>query len=98
MPDLHERHDEEFRRTVRGKAARKRRARNRRDDVWFWLGMFGLVGWSVATPMLTGVAAGIWLDRNTDTEVSWTLTLLGVGLVVGCLTAWYWIRQESRRD
>lgn len=91
-------HDETFRRTVRDKAARKRRARDRRDDVWFWLGMFGLVGWSVATPTLAGVALGVWIDERTDTTVSWTLTLLVVGLAVGCGIAWYWIHQESHRD
>lgn len=101
MAETNERHDEEFRRTVQAKADRKRRARDRQDDVWFWLGMFGLVGWSVATPTLIGIGLGVWLDRRTDTtdtSVSWTLTLLIVGLAVGCALAWYWIRQESRDE
>lgn len=90
--------DDDFRRTVREKAERKRRARGRRDDVWFWLGMFGMVGWSVAVPMVLGVVVGIWLDGITDTQASWTLTGLVVGLAVGCAIAWYWIRQESNRE
>lgn len=93
-----DRSDDDFPRTVRRKAARKRLARGRRDDVWFWLGMFGMVGWSVAVPMIAGVAFGLWVDRRTDTQVSWTLTGLAVGLAVGCAVAWYWIRQESHRD
>lgn len=87
----------EFRRTVREKAERKRGARGRRDDVWFWLGMFGMVGWSVVVPMVIGVGVGIWLDSTTSTRISWTLTGLAVGLAVGCAIAWYWIRQEGGR-
>lgn len=90
--------DDDFRRTVREKAERKRRARGRRDDVWFWLGMFGMVGWSVAVPMVIGVVVGVWLDGVTDMQASWTLTGLLVGLIVGCAIAWYWIRQESNRE
>ena len=98
MADTRERHDEEFRQAVRDKADRKQRARERQDDVWFWLGMFGLVGWSVAVPMVIGVAVGMWLDGHTDAPFSWTLTLLAVGLAVGCGVAWYWVRQESRDE
>ena len=78
---------------------RKLRARKKKtDQVWFGLGMFGLVGWSVAIPTLMGVALGVWLDREWDTTVSWTLTGLFVGVFVGCLNAWYWIKRESRHD
>lgn len=79
------------------KAERKLRARRQEPEgIWYWLGMFGLVGWSVAVPTLIGVAAGVWLDRNLAGSVSWTLTLLLVGLALGCLNAWYWVQKESR--
>lgn len=81
------------------RAARKRRAREKsRRTAWFGLGMFGLVGWSVAVPTVIGIAIGVWLDKRWPGEVSWTLTLLLIGVAVGCLNAWYWIRQESDRD
>jgi ATP synthase protein I len=60
--------------------------------------MFGLVGWSVAIPTLIGIAIGLWLDRRWPGEVSWTLTFLILGITLGCLNAWYWIKQESRRE
>jgi ATP synthase protein I len=75
---------------------RRRLGRRREHDVWFWLGMFGLVGWSVAIPTLLGIALGVWLDREFPAEHSWTLTFLFIGIVLGCLNAWYWVRQESR--
>lgn len=85
--------------TVAQRAERKRRARERsRRTAWFGLGMFGLVGWSVAIPTLLGVALGIWLDRRFPGEASWTLTFLIIGVGLGCLNAWYWVNQESNRD
>lgn len=79
------------------KARRRLRARaNRRRAVWFGLGMFGLVGWSVAVPTIAGVALGVWLDSRSEGRFSWTLTLMIVGLALGCINAWYWVKRESR--
>lgn len=84
-------------REVGEKAARKLRARSRKDrGLWYGLGMFGLVGWSVVVPTLIGVGLGIWLDSKFPGRVSWTLTLLIVGVLLGCLNAWYWVKRESR--
>ena len=82
------------------RVARKQRARERgRRSAWFGLGMFGLVGWAVAIPTLIGVALGLWLDRRWPAgQVSWTLTFLFIGVALGCLNAWYWIKRESRKD
>jgi ATP synthase protein I len=85
--------------TVGAKENRKIRARQEGDrGVWFGLGMFGLVGWSVAIPTLIGIATGIWIDKRWPSPYSWTLMLLVIGVLVGCLNAWYWVRRESRRD
>lgn len=83
--------------TAGRKAQRKRRARGEHDQVWSWLGMFGLVGWTVAVPTVGGVFLGRWLDARLDGSVSWTITLLLVGVVLGGLNAWYWIRQQLDR-
>jgi ATP synthase protein I len=83
--------------TAGRKAARKLAARQRGpDDIYFWLGMFGLVGWSVAVPTLLGIALGLWLDARWPTSFSWTLTLLAVGMGLGCLNAWHWINRSLR--
>ena len=63
--------------TVAEKEDRRLKARRERPhSVWFGLGMFGLVGWSVAIPALAGLAIGVWLDARWPSRVSWTLTLL----------------------
>ena len=65
-------------------------------SVWFGLGMFGMVGWSVAVPALLGALCGLWLDKVYHQSFSWTLSLLIVGLSVGCLIAWYWVAKENK--
>ena len=88
--------EQRFSDEVGRKAERRMRARREQDrTAWFWLGMFGLVGWAVAVPTLLGIALGLWLDRTWPGEISWTLTFLFLGVVLGCLNAWYWVRQES---
>lgn len=73
-------------------------ASQRKRSAWFGLGMFGLVGWAIATPTLIGIAIGIWLDSQSDNGRSWTLALLIAGLCLGCLNAWMWVSKESRKD
>ncbi|MBM9511895.1 AtpZ/AtpI family protein [Desulfogranum marinum] len=65
-------------------------------NVWFGLGMMGLVGWSVVVPTLLGAALGIWLDGRHASSHSWTLMLLIIGLGLGCFNAWHWVAKEDR--
>ncbi|WP_066379541.1 MULTISPECIES: AtpZ/AtpI family protein [unclassified Anabaena] len=89
----------DFPRQVKIKSSRKLKARREEDrSIWFSFGMIGVVGWSVAIPMLLGIALGIWIDSRWPSRYSWTLMMLFVGIVLGCLNAWYWVQQESRDD
>ena len=81
---------------VAAKAARKLKARNSTQGVWFGLGMMGLIGWSVVVPTLLGAALGIWLDKHHPSQHSWTLALLVAGLCIGCLNAWHWVAKEDK--
>jgi ATP synthase protein I len=90
---------ERFSDSVSRRAERKLRARKKdKHTAWFGLGMFGLVGWSVAVPTLIGVALGVWMDGRWPGRPSWTLTFLIIGMALGCLNAWFWIKQESERE
>jgi ATP synthase protein I len=87
----------EFERQVATKQRRKLRAlQHRNRNVWFGLGMFGLVGWAVAVPTVMLTALGVWLDTVRGGPRSWTLMLLIVGIGLGCLNAWRWVSKESR--
>lgn len=93
--DVRHKHSE-FGDQVGEKERRKVRARRNKDrSIWFGLGMFGVVGWSVAIPTLIGLAIGIWVDANIPSRFSWTLMGLMIGLLVGCLNAWYWLNSEG---
>src|SRR5271154_7273385 len=86
-----------FSRQVGAQAARKLKAqRGAKRSIWFGLGMSGLVGWSVTVPTLIGVALGIWVDKHYPSPFSWTLMLLLLGLIVGCLNAWHWVASEYK--
>ncbi|MCB1278861.1 AtpZ/AtpI family protein, partial [Prosthecobacter sp.] len=67
------------------------------QSIWFGFGMFGLIGWSVVVPTLLGAALGIWLDDHHPGTHSWTLSLLVIGLFVGCLNAWHWVAKENQK-
>lgn len=82
---------------IGAKEQRKLKARqNARQTIWFGLGMFGMVGWSVAIPTVMGIAIGAWLDRTFQDEISWTLTGLFTGVIIGGIMAWSWVNQEGR--
>ena len=87
-----------FQRQISAKSDRKLKARKESKNIWFGLGMFGMVGWSVAVPSLIGIGLGIWIDTNIQSKYSWTLMLLVIGVAMGCFNAWYWIDKESQSD
>jgi len=68
-----------------------------RDERGFWrpMAMIGVIGWTVALPMLIGIAAGTWIDHRWPSRFSWTLMLLFAGLGLGCLLAWTRIKREQ---
>lgn len=89
--------DREFSKTIEQKQKRKLSAKKHASDtVWFGLGMFGMVGWSVAIPSVAGAFLGIWVDRTWPGQASWTLTFLILGIILGCWNAWYWIKREGK--
>ena len=71
--------------------------RHKDETGWFGLGMFGIVGWAVASPTLIGVALGLCIDRTWPSEYSWALMLLIAGVIVGCINAAYWVRRVRSR-
>lgn len=71
--------------------------RENSGNVWQGLGMFGMIGWSVAVPTLLGTALGIWLDKIYHQSFSWTLSCLILGLCAGSVIAWYWVDKEDKR-
>ena len=87
-----------FSRLVGSKARRKRNAEpDGSPAIWHGLSLMGIIGWTVVVPTLAGAALGVWLDKHAPapTPMSWTLTLLLAGLVLGCIMAWVWVKQQD---
>ncbi len=86
----------EMERLIGRKEQRHVRARRAGDgSMWFGVGMFGVVGWSVVVPAVAGIAVGLWIDSQSQSGRSWTLMLMVAGLGMGCWNAWNWIHRES---
>ncbi len=81
---------------VARKEKRKLKAQHQKSNAWSGLGMMGMIGWSVAVPSLLGAALGIWLDKRHPQSFSWTLSLLFVGIITGCIIAWHWVDKEDK--
>ena len=66
----------------------------RRQRVWQGLAQVGTLGWMVALPAVGGALLGRWLDRHYATGIFWTLSLLMLGVMIGCLAAWRAMSRE----
>lgn len=89
---------DDFIKIVEAKEKRKMKARkNLSEGVRFGFVKYGVIGWTVAVPMLLGIAAGSWLDRNYPCPHSWTLSLMALGLFTGCASVWYWMEMEDEK-
>ena len=82
-------------REVRRQAERAGAAQ--RLTFWQGLGLVGAVGWMVGLPAVLGAFLGRWLDRRAGTGIFWTLSLLFVGLALGCAAPGGTCSEELRR-
>jgi len=81
------------------KIVKRLKARQDRPrSLFFGLGVFGVIGWSVAIPTIFGALIGRWLDARSDLPISWTLTFIFLGVVVGAVIAWNWMNKEGKAD
>jgi len=73
------------------KIRRERRERWNREgerSIGQNLAMIGALGWTIVIPTLIGIFTGRWLDHRFEMGVFWTLSLLVLGLTLGCVMAW----------
>ncbi|MFA5522440.1 MAG: AtpZ/AtpI family protein [Castellaniella sp.] len=60
------------------------------------LGALGVIGWSVALPTVGGALLGIWLDKVSPRDFSWTIALMLGGLAIGVIVAAEWVFKQGR--
>lgn len=101
MKQPHANRKEHLPEVVDEKIKRRLKAEREKDkSIFFGFGMFGMVGWSVAIPTVIFTLIGRWLDmvRVGRENISWTLTGLFIGLIVGSIIAWRWVNKEGRTE
>jgi ATP synthase protein I len=87
-------HEDPFVTLVRRQAELARAGRH----LTFWQGLtlVGSVGWMVSVPGVLGALLGRWLDAEFASGIFWTLSLLLLGLLLGCSSAWRHVRRELK--
>jgi len=91
-------HDNRTSREIGCHAARKSDAREHPGpSPLSGLGAFGVIGWSIAVPTVTGAFVGGWLNRVVPRDFSWSIALILGGVAVGVLIAWAWIDKGGER-
>jgi len=78
------------------KADRMREARHRRGGLWGGLAVVGSVGWMIVLPTVGGAFLGRLVDQRLDTNLSFTLALLFLGLIIGGYGVWRLFLREVR--
>lgn len=90
--------EEELLKQIKKDSAKKMKAKEEGSEIMFGLGLFGIVGWSIAVPTVLGIALGVFLDKRFTQSFSWTITLLFAGVILGSFNAWRWIREKSEAE
>ncbi len=94
-PDNHANESDPLVKEVRLRGERHRLSqREGEPSVAHRLAQIGVLGWIIVMPILIGVFAGRWLDRQLHTGLFFTAPLLLLGAVLGCWSAWKWMKSS----
>ena len=53
---------------------------------WYYFGLVGQIGFSIALPIAGGAIGGSYIDSRVGTYPRWTLGLLGLGILISFVT------------
>jgi len=59
-----------------------------------YVGQIGVLGWIIVLPTLVGLFVGRWLDQRFATGIFFSAPLLGLGVIIGCWSAWKWMHKQ----
>jgi ATP synthase protein I len=73
------------------------RARREKRTFWRYVYLLGAGGWLFVIPVVGGAYLGRYLDGKFGGQgVSWTITFLVLGLVLGVCNVWRFFTKEFR--
>ncbi len=74
-----------------------RRARKEKRSFWRYVYLLGAGGWLFVIPVVGGAYLGRYLDRAYgDAGISWTITLLVLGIAFGLYNVWRFFAKDFR--
>jgi ATP synthase protein I len=85
---------QQLRKAVEQQADRRRKAEEDRPTLLGQTVYLGTLGLLFVLPVIGGAYLGVWLDSmSTGFSTSWTVSLILVGVFVGALNVWLFIRE-----
>jgi ATP synthase protein I len=83
-----------LRRSVENEARRIKKAERERRTLLSETVYLGTVGLLFVLPLVGGAYLGLWLDeRASDYSVFWTIVMMVLGLVLGAINVYLFIRE-----
>lgn len=80
-----------FREEIESSVRNYKTSKKRRKEFWKYLTRVTVIGWLFVIPVVAGAYLGRYLDRRFASNISWTITLIIIGVAVGLYNAWHFI-------
>ncbi len=88
---------EEFPSEIEKKVRRLLQSRDDKAGFWHYASLIGGGGWLFVIPVIAGAYLGRFLDKHVKAGISWTLTLMLLGIAIGTYNVWYVYFRKSGR-
>jgi len=80
-----------FRDEIESSVRNYKTSKKRRKEFWKYLTRVTVIGWLFVIPVVAGAYLGRYLDTRYASNISWTITLIIIGVAVGIYNAWHFI-------
>jgi ATP synthase protein I len=85
--------DEQLEHSVETQRERMQKAERERPTLLAQTAFLGTLGLLFVLPVVGGAYLGVWLDNLLESySVSWTTSLIFVGVIIGGINVWLFIR------
>lgn len=85
-----------FSKTVENSAKDLVKARKERSTLWHNASIIGIGGWLFVLPVVGGAYLGWYLDKKVPIGISWTITLIILGIISGLYNLWFYFRGSGK--
>lgn len=90
--------NKKFSRDIEKSAKELLRDRKEGSNFWRYANLLGVGGWVFVIPVVGAAYLGRYLDGKMHGEgISWTITLIILGIAVGIYNVWYLFIRKSQQ-